>query len=200
MANAPDQPQQIRADPDNKEEKDPQNNNAQNNNIENKNNEDANEQKNPNPEFKIFIKGLDHSNIEIHARQTDTVLTVKQRYQQATNKPVDRQRLIFAGKELNNAIKLHEYAIRGDSTLHVALRQPANNNQNNQNNNINYQNNNGVFGGFFNQNQNNNPIIINNERVQLLPDSNNINNINRMNNIPIEIQPISIGGILIDPG
>jgi len=73
--------------------------------------------------FQIFFKGLDGRTKTLNdISPTDTVETIKDKVQDKSGVPVADQRLIFAGKQLEDGRTLESYKIQKESTLHLNLR------------------------------------------------------------------------------
>ncbi|EFC50891.1 predicted protein [Naegleria gruberi] len=72
--------------------------------------------------MQITVKTLNNRVLSLDVESNDTIESVKNQIFNKDGVPISEQRLIFAGKEMENDKTLLDYNIQKDSTLHFLFK------------------------------------------------------------------------------
>ena len=76
----------------------------------------------PNGSRQIFIKTLQGKTLTLEVKPEDSIGAIKQRIFEKEGIPVDQQRLVFNGKQLEDAQSVNDYNMVDGVSVHLVLR------------------------------------------------------------------------------
>jgi ubiquitin C len=71
--------------------------------------------------LQIFIKTVTGKTISVDVDSSDLIDTIKTKIQEKEGVPRDKQRLIFAGKQLQDNLTVSHYNLAKEGNLHVVF-------------------------------------------------------------------------------
>ena len=72
--------------------------------------------------MQIFVRNLEGANIAVEVEPNESIASIKAKIQEKQGVPVDRQRLVFGGKQLEDNHTLADHNVQANSTLHLVIR------------------------------------------------------------------------------
>lgn len=72
--------------------------------------------------MQIFIRTLNGKSVTIECESTDTIDSIKSKIEDKEGVQKNEQRLIFAGKQIDDNVTLEDAGIENLATVHLVLR------------------------------------------------------------------------------
>ena len=72
--------------------------------------------------FLVYVKNLKGNTITIPINPNSNIEELKRKIQDREEIPADQQRLLYGGKQLEDARTFRDYSIKSESTIHLTIR------------------------------------------------------------------------------